>query len=74
MADPEKPLTEEEKKARELRRQERERRHREKREKPKTNNKKLDLIDRLDATSIFGTGCMFALTALSPTLALTCVP
>ncbi|EON99550.1 putative pal1 cell morphology protein [Phaeoacremonium minimum UCRPA7] len=56
VADPEKPLTEEEKKARELRRQERERRHREKREKPKTNNKKLDLIDRLDATSIFGTG------------------
>ena len=71
VADPEKPLTEEEKKARELRRQERERRHREKRDKTKPPNKKLDLIDRLDATSIFGTGCTFALTAVLHVPALT---
>ncbi|KAI0850843.1 Pal1-domain-containing protein [Daldinia vernicosa] len=51
----EKPLTEEEKKARELRRKERERRHREGKDKPKTA-RKIDIIDQLDATSIYGTG------------------
>ncbi|KAI0385180.1 Pal1-domain-containing protein [Hypomontagnella monticulosa] len=53
----EKPLTEEEKKARELRRRERERRHRERegKDKPRTG-RKLDIIDQLDATSIYGTG------------------
>ncbi|KAF3055136.1 hypothetical protein GL218_07520 [Daldinia childiae] len=51
----EKPLTEEEKKARELRRKERERRHREGKDKPKTG-RKIDIIDQLDATSIYGTG------------------
>ncbi|KAI1658780.1 Pal1-domain-containing protein [Daldinia decipiens] len=53
----EKPLTEEEKKARELRRKERERRHREgkDKDKPKTA-RKIDIIDQLDATSIYGTG------------------
>ncbi|KAI1379031.1 Pal1-domain-containing protein [Hypoxylon crocopeplum] len=53
----EKPLTDEEKKARDLRRRERERRHRERegKDKPKTG-KKLDIIDQLDATSIYGTG------------------
>jgi hypothetical protein len=50
-----KPVTEEEKKAREARRKERERRHREGKDKPRTN-RKLDIIDQLDATSIFGTG------------------
>jgi hypothetical protein len=56
VVDPEKPLTEEEKKAREARRRERERRHREMKDKPKPANRKLDIIDQLDATSIFGTG------------------
>ncbi|KAI8961794.1 Pal1-domain-containing protein [Daldinia sp. FL1419] len=51
----EKPLTEEEKKARELRRKERERRHREGKDKPRTG-RKIDIIDQLDATSIYGTG------------------
>ncbi|KAI1417301.1 Pal1-domain-containing protein [Hypoxylon sp. FL1857] len=51
----EKPLTDEEKKARELRRKERERRHREGKDKPRTG-RKLDIIDQLDATSIYGTG------------------
>ncbi|KAI1392073.1 Pal1-domain-containing protein [Hypoxylon trugodes] len=52
----EKPLTEEEKKARELRRKERERRHRgDGKDKPKSG-RKLDIIDQLDATSIYGTG------------------
>jgi hypothetical protein len=56
--DAEKPLTEEEKKQRELRRRERERRHRERKEKDKARppSKRLDLIDQLDATSIYGTG------------------
>ncbi|KAK8099297.1 uncharacterized protein PG998_012538 [Apiospora kogelbergensis] len=56
----EKPLTEEEKKLREMRRRERERRHRERKEgdakDPKKPSKRLDLIDQLDATSIYGTG------------------
>ncbi|KAI0138139.1 Pal1-domain-containing protein [Hypoxylon sp. NC0597] len=51
----EKPLTDEEKKARELRRKERERRHREGKDKPRSG-RKLDIIDQLDATSIYGTG------------------
>jgi len=54
----EKPLTEEEKKQRELRRRERERRHRDRdgKEKPRPN-RRMDIIDQLDATSIYGTGC-----------------
>ncbi|KAJ9155442.1 Pal1-domain-containing protein [Pleurostoma richardsiae] len=55
VADHEKPLTEEERKARDSRRQERERRHRDRKEKPKPS-RKMDIIDRLDSTSIFGTG------------------
>ncbi|KAI1092800.1 Pal1-domain-containing protein [Rostrohypoxylon terebratum] len=51
----EKPLTDEEKKAREIRRKERERRHRDGKDKPRTG-RKLDIIDQLDATSIYGTG------------------
>ena len=53
--DIEKPLTEEEKKAKEERRRERERRYRENKDK-KPTNRKLDIIDQLDATSIYGTG------------------
>jgi hypothetical protein len=54
----EKPLTEEEKKQKELRRRERERRHREGKDKSKSGkpSRRLDLIDQLDATSIYGTG------------------
>jgi hypothetical protein len=48
-------MTEEERKQREMRRKERERRHREGRDK-KSVNRKLDIIDQLDATGIFGTG------------------
>jgi len=48
-------MTEEEKKQRDMRRRERERRHRENREK-KPATRKLDIIDQLDATSIYGTG------------------
>ncbi|KAI1636010.1 Pal1 cell morphology protein-domain-containing protein [Biscogniauxia mediterranea] len=51
----EKPLTDEEKKMREIRRKERERRHREGKDKPRPG-RKLDIIDQLDATSIYGTG------------------
>lgn len=60
-----KPLDpEEEKKRQERRRRERERRRREdggkdKDGKPKKPSRKLDVIDQLDATSIYGTGCMF---------------
>jgi len=65
IVDKDKPLTEEEKKARDARRRERERRYREhkaSKEKEKEKDpkgkpsKKLDLIDALDATSIYGTG------------------
>lgn len=54
----EKSLTEEEKKQKELRRRERERRHREGKDKDKSGkpSRRLDLIDQLDATSIYGTG------------------
>lgn len=57
--DKEKPLTEEEKKARDARRKERERRYREAKASKESKgkpSKKLDLIDQLDATSIYGTG------------------
>ncbi|KAK7972841.1 hypothetical protein PG988_006975 [Apiospora saccharicola] len=57
------PLTEEEKKLIERTRRERERRHREKERKddsapkdPTKKPKRLDIIDQLDATSIYGTG------------------
>lgn len=49
------PTTAEEKEAREARRRERERRHREMKGK-KLLNRKLDIIDQLDATSIYGMG------------------
>ncbi|KAI1329962.1 Pal1-domain-containing protein [Xylariaceae sp. FL0255] len=48
----EKPATEEEKRIREMRQRDRERRNRDGQPKPK----KLDIIDQLDATSIYGTG------------------
>jgi hypothetical protein len=51
---------EEEKKRQERKRRERERRHRERAEKdPKSRkpDRKLDIIDKLDVTSIYGTGC-----------------
>ncbi len=57
-----KPLTEEEMKQREAkRREQRERRPRDAKDKPKPTNKRMDIIDQLDATSIFGTGRMFPL-------------
>lgn len=56
-----KPLDpEEEKKRQERKRRERERRHREREGKdPKSRkpDRKLDIIDKLDVTSIYGTGC-----------------
>ncbi|RYC61455.1 hypothetical protein CHU98_g4766 [Xylaria longipes] len=48
----EKPITDEERKLREMRQRDRERRHRD----GKTRPRKLDVIDQLDATSIYGTG------------------
>jgi hypothetical protein len=60
----EKPLTEEEKKAKEARRRERERRHKE-RSKTGKPSKRLDLIDQLDATSIYGTGCKWSIFVVS---------
>ncbi|KAI8632812.1 Pal1-domain-containing protein [Xylariaceae sp. FL1651] len=48
----EKHITDEERRAREMRQRDRERRHRD----GKTRPKKLDIIDQLDATSIYGTG------------------
>jgi hypothetical protein len=48
-------MTEDERKQRDLRRRERERRHRENKEK-KPPARRVDIIDQLDATSIFGTG------------------
>ncbi|KAI0130190.1 Pal1 cell morphology protein [Xylariales sp. AK1849] len=60
--DMEKPMTEEDKKQREMRRRERDRRYRESKDKDKDKGKsgrpsrRLDLIDQLDATSIYGTG------------------
>lgn len=54
LIDIEKPLTEEEKKARDARRRERERRHR-----PSRPNRKVDLIDQLDMTGVYGPGGKF---------------
>lgn len=51
LIDIEKPLTEEEKKARDARRRERERRHR-----PTRPSRKVDLIDQLDMTGVYGPG------------------
>ncbi|TGJ84880.1 hypothetical protein E0Z10_g3881 [Xylaria hypoxylon] len=48
----EKPVTDEERRMREMRQRDRERRHRD----GKTRPKKIDVIDQLDATSIYGTG------------------
>jgi len=62
--DKEKPMTEEEKKARDARRRERERRHQENKAK-KPVNRKLDIIDQLDATSIYGTGSTYLVIYLS---------
>ncbi|KAF6827679.1 mucin-1 [Colletotrichum plurivorum] len=57
LIDIEKPLTEEEKKAKEARRRERERRAKEGKDKdPKKPSRRIDIIDQLDATSIYGTG------------------
>lgn len=66
--DIERPLTEEERKQKELRRRERERRHREGKDKSGKPSRKLDLIDQLDATSIYGTGCKSLITAIHPPL------
>lgn len=55
----EKPATDEERRMREMRQRDRERRHRDGKSRPK----KLDVIDQLDATSIYGTGCKTALHA-----------
>lgn len=55
--DADKTMTEEERR----RRRERERRHREQKGKP---SRKLDIIDQLDATSIYGTGSMLPRTSL----------
>ena len=68
-----KPLTEEERKRRERRHREREARHREHRDgkgrHPSSKSKKpghrLDTIDKLDVTSIYGTGCKFTVSAVS---------
>ncbi|KAI1427402.1 Pal1 cell morphology protein-domain-containing protein [Xylaria sp. FL1777] len=48
----EKPVTDDERRMREMRQRDRERRHRDGKNRPK----KLDIIDQLDATSIYGTG------------------
>jgi hypothetical protein len=64
----EKPMTEEEKKQRDTRRRERERRHREKKDKDGRPSKKLDLIDQLDATSIYGMGCKSLMLLMFPSL------
>lgn len=53
LIDFEKPLTEEEKKARDARRREREKKSR-----PSRPSRKVDLIDQLDATSVYGFGGM----------------
>lgn len=51
-------LTEEERRARDKRRRE-ERKRRENRDKPPRTHRDMDLIDKLDATSIYGTGRKF---------------
>ncbi|KAL1837842.1 hypothetical protein VTJ49DRAFT_3315 [Mycothermus thermophilus] len=55
LVDADKSMTEEEKKKREMRRRERERRHLEQAKK----NRKIDIIDQLDATGIYGAGTVF---------------
>lgn len=58
--DTDKNMTEEERKQREMRRREREReRERRHREQSKRVNRKIDIIDQLDATGIYGSGSMF---------------
>jgi len=69
--DADKPLTEEERKARDAKRRERERRHRETRDK-RPVNRKLDIIDQLDATSIYGTGSQYKHAVQLPPFLLTC--
>lgn len=60
--------SEEEQKRRERHRKEREARHRERRDRPpgssksKKSTKRLDIIDSLDVTSIYGTGCTLQIT------------
>ncbi|KAI3544294.1 mucin-1 [Colletotrichum filicis] len=57
LIDIEKSPTDEERKAKEARRRERERRAREGKDKdPKKPSRRIDIIDQLDATSIYGTG------------------
>ena len=51
---------EEEKERQERRRRERRQREKSKDSRPKRPNRKLDLIDKLDVTSIYGTGCEYA--------------
>ncbi len=55
----EKPVTDEERRIREMRQRDRERRHRDGKNRPR----KLDIIDQLDATSIYGTGCEVTLSS-----------
>lgn len=58
--DLEKPITAEELQAREARRKEREKRHRAERDgKEKKPSRRLDIIDQLDHTSLFGGGCTY---------------
>lgn len=60
MERPQKPLDpEDEKRRRERRHREREARHRDgkSRSSKKTPSHRLDIIDKLDVTSIYGTGC-----------------
>lgn len=65
-------MTDEERKIRDQRRRDRERRHRERDTKdskdgkdvPKKSNKRMDIIDQLDATGIFGTGSKFGDTSV----------
>lgn len=49
-------LTEEEKRAREKKKEREQRKRREGRDRPPRTHRDMDLIDKLDATSIYGTG------------------
>ena len=62
------PLTDEDKKERDARRRERERKHRD--AKDKKPSRKLDIIDQLDATSIYGTGREYHRLATNPRMRL----
>lgn len=62
-------MTEEERKQREMRRRERERRHRDREREKRPVNRKLDIIDQLDATSIYGTGSKSRQNPSTPLLA-----